>query len=251
MFLENENKGGSSMRHLLLLSAFLAVPVSAQGPAASPAAGSAQGDVSVTIYNDNLALVQDTRQLDIPAGRTRLEFPDVSAQIRPETVSFAGPDIGIVEQNFDYDLLSPGKLMEKAIGKIDDDRPDQSRDRRRDAGAGEDARDQWRRRAADRQPHRGAPRRRPAGPRDLRSGAAQSARAADPVGDGGKHEGGEAAAPLTYLTPGLGWKADYVTLFDEAAGKIDVQGWITLSNNSGTSYDECQVPSGRGLGQPG
>ena len=41
---------------------------------------------------------------------------------------------------------------------------------------------------------------------------------------------------LTYLTPGLGWSADYVALFDEAAGKMDVQGWITLTNSSGTPY---------------
>ena len=41
---------------------------------------------------------------------------------------------------------------------------------------------------------------------------------------------------LTYLTPGLGWSADYVALFDEAAGRMDVQGWITLTNNSGTPY---------------
>src|ERR1051325_3759339 len=86
--------------------------------AAAPALGqSAQGDLAVTIYSDNLALVQDMRQLNIPAGRSRQEFPDVSGQIRAETVSFAAPDTAIVEQNFDYDLLSPSKLMEKAVGK--------------------------------------------------------------------------------------------------------------------------------------
>ena len=53
----------------------------------------------------------------IAAGRSRIAFPDVSAQIRPETLSFAAPDTGIVEQNFDFDLLTPAKLMEKAIGQ--------------------------------------------------------------------------------------------------------------------------------------
>ena len=95
------------MRRTVLIAALLASPAYAQ---------SAQGDVAVTIYNNNLALVQDTRQLNIPAGRSRQEFPDVSGQIRAETVSFDAPDTGIVEQNFDYDLLSPGKLMEKAFG---------------------------------------------------------------------------------------------------------------------------------------
>ena len=53
----------------------------------------------------------------MPAGRSKQEFPDVSAVIRPETVTLTGPGIGIVEQNFDYDLLTPAKLMEKAVGQ--------------------------------------------------------------------------------------------------------------------------------------
>jgi hypothetical protein len=48
-------------------------------------------------------------------------------------------------------------------------------------------------------------------------------------------------AQLTYLTPGLGWRADYVASFDEAAEKIDVQGWITLSNSTGTSFENADV----------
>jgi hypothetical protein len=52
---------------------------------------------------------------------------------------------------------------------------------------------------------------------------------------------GTRTASLSYLTPGLGWKADYVALYDEAAGKIDVQGWITLTNTSGTTYENAQT----------
>ena len=76
-----------------------------------------QGDVAVTIYNNNVALVQDRRDLALPAGRSRQEFPDVSAQIRPATVSLTGAGIGVVEQNFDFDLLSPSALMQKAVGE--------------------------------------------------------------------------------------------------------------------------------------
>ena len=85
-----------------------------------PALGSAPPEraiSSVTIYNHNLALVQDTRQLDLPAGRSRQEFPNVSGQISPETVTLSADGVGIVEQNFDFDLLSPSKLMEKAVGE--------------------------------------------------------------------------------------------------------------------------------------
>ena len=78
---------------------------------------SAQGDVSVTIYNNGQALVQDVRQIDIAKGRSRIEFPDVSAQIRPQTLSFSAAGTGIVEQNFDFDLLTPAKLMEKSVGR--------------------------------------------------------------------------------------------------------------------------------------
>jgi hypothetical protein len=52
---------------------------------------------------------------------------------------------------------------------------------------------------------------------------------------------GTRRATLSYLTPGLGWKADYVALYNENDSKIDVQGWVTLTNNSGTTYDNAQT----------
>src|SRR5687767_12322345 len=104
------------MRAWLLLTTLLAGPALAQNEIPPPSQN-AQGDVAVTIYNNDLALVQDTRQLDIAGGRSRLEFPDVSAQIRPETVTLTGSGIEIVEQNFDFDLLSPQALIQKAVGE--------------------------------------------------------------------------------------------------------------------------------------
>ncbi len=50
---------------------------------------------------------------------------------------------------------------------------------------------------------------------------------------------GTRPASIRYLTPGLGWSADYVALYDEAEGTIDVQGWVTLTNNTGTTYRQC------------
>src|SRR5271156_5517310 len=76
-----------------------------------------QQQLTLTVYNSDLALVQDVRHLDLAAGRARLEFKNVSAAIRPETVTLTGSGIGIVEQNFDYDLLTPAKMMEKMVGK--------------------------------------------------------------------------------------------------------------------------------------
>ena len=82
-------------------------PAAVPPPAAAPGANSAQGDVSVAIYNNDVALIQDVRTLTLANGRVRQDFPDVSAQIRAETVSLSVPEATIVEQNFDYDLLSP------------------------------------------------------------------------------------------------------------------------------------------------
>ena len=233
------------MRFLLVASAAaiaLAVPAAAQIETEIPPPGeSAQGQVSVTIYNNELALVQDTRRLDVAAGRSRLEFPDVSAQIRPETVTLTGEGIGIVEQNFDFDLLSPQALMQKAVGetvtlvRTNPATGAETRERARVLAANggvvlqignriEVLRD-------DGLPVRVIFDRVPAGlrARPTLSVTVESQR------------GGRRPVALTYLTPGLGWSADYVALFDEANGRMDVQGWVTLTNNSGTPYNNAEV----------
>jgi len=61
----------------------------------------AASQLSMTVYNNNLALVQDVRRLDVSSGRSRIEFKDVSASIRPETVALTGKGLEVVEQNFD------------------------------------------------------------------------------------------------------------------------------------------------------
>lgn len=201
-----------------------------------PTGASAQGDVAVTIYNDNLALVQDVRQLSIPAGMTRIEFPDVSAQIRPETLSFAADGASIVEQNFDFDLLSPAKLMEKAVGKtvtIVRTNPATGGETREQAkvlsvngGAVLQIGDRIEVLRDDGLPVRVIFDRVPTNlrARPTLSVTVDSSRS------------GPRPASIRYLTPGLGWSADYVALFDAKAGRIDVQGWVTLTNNSGTAY---------------
>lgn len=80
-----------------------------------------QQNVAVTIYNDNLALVKDQRKIQLGSGQNSLAFRDVSAQIRPETAllrSLTSPGkLSVIEQNFDFDLLTPQKLLEKYVGK--------------------------------------------------------------------------------------------------------------------------------------
>lgn len=208
-------------------------------PALSQSSG--QGDVSVTIYNDNLALVQDVRQLNIPAGRSVQDFPGVSGQIRAETVGFSAANTGIIEQNFDYDLLSPSKLMEKAVGetvtivRINPATGAETRERAKVLAANggvvlqigsriEVLRD-------DRLPTRVIFDK---VPNNLRARPTLSVTL-------NSSRAGARPAQLSYLTSGMGWKADYVALFDEKAGKMDVQGWVTLTNNTGTTFDNAKT----------
>jgi hypothetical protein len=232
---------GSMIAAPLLISPIFDAAALAQSGDNLPGDATAQGDVAVTIYNNNLALVQDVRQMNLPAGTTRQEFPDVSASIRPETVSLTGPDFGIVEQNFDYDLLSPGKLMEKAVGQT-------VTLLRTNPATGAETRERAKVLAAnggvviqigdrievlrdDGLPVRVIFDKVPSNLRakPTLSVTMDSTRA------------GTRPMTLSYLTTGLGWKADYVSLFDEKAGTINMQGWITLSNSTGTTFSNAET----------
>lgn len=224
----------------LFVSASLAAPLAAHAQAL-PGTGTAQGDVSLTIYSDGTTLVQDIRNLRLPSGVTRQEFRDVSEEIRPETVRLSAADVTIVEQNFDYDLLTPSALMEKAVGQT-------ITIVRTNPGTGAETREQARVLAANEGVvldiggrievlrDDGLPVRVifPSLPPNLRarptlSVTLDSARA------------GERPVSLAYLTSGLSWRADYVALFDEAKSTIDVQGWITLNNSGATPFPNANI----------
>src|ERR1700694_4786745 len=80
-----------------------------------------QTDLNVTVYNSNIALVRDVRQLVLPSGTFRLKFMDIAATVNPATVHFRSlnePEkLGVIEQNYEYDLLEPAKLLHKYVGK--------------------------------------------------------------------------------------------------------------------------------------
>jgi hypothetical protein len=80
-----------------------------------------QTELAVTVYNSNIALVRDVRQLQLPTGNFRLKFIDIAATVNPATVHFRSltePDkVGVIEQNYEYDLLEPAKLLNKYVGK--------------------------------------------------------------------------------------------------------------------------------------
>ncbi|MDB5426240.1 MAG: hypothetical protein JWR43_215 [Phenylobacterium sp.] len=222
------------MRIVLGLAAAAAL-FAGGAPAAEP------GKLSLTVYNSDLALVQDIRNLSIAAGRQRLEFKDVSARIRPETVSLVAADVGIVEQNFDYDLLTPEKLMEKAVGR-------QVQIVRINPGNGAQVTET----ATVLSVNGGVVlkigdrievlRQDDVPTRVIFDGIPQNLRAKPTLSvtvDSGK--AGARPATLSYLTNGLSWKADYVAMFDEGPGKLDLQGWVTLTNTSGVDYPDAAV----------
>jgi hypothetical protein len=226
---------------LLLMLCVPAAGLAQLTDVASPTGRTRQGDVAVTIYNNNLALVQDRREIALPAGRSRQEFPDVSAQIRPETVSLGGAALEVVEQNFDYDLLSPDAMMQKAVGET-------ITIVRTNPATGAEVRE----RALVLAANRGVVLRIGDRIEVLRDDGLPVRVIFDKVPENlrarptlsvtlDSARSGTRPVSLSYLTPGLGWKADYVTLFDEGAGKIDVQGWITLTNNSGTTYTNADT----------
>jgi hypothetical protein len=211
------------------------------GLIAAPSAMSADRDVAVTIYPDNLALIQDHRTVELSGGRQRLEFAEVSAKIRPETVSLAASGLTILEQNFDFDLLTPAKLMEKAVGQqvtLVRVNPANGAETRETAlvlatnnGVVLKIGDHIEVLRDDGLPIRVIFDK---VPDNLRARPTLS------VTVNGAH-GGALPVSLSYLTPGLGWRADYVALFNEADSRIDVQGWVTLTNSSGTTYDNAQT----------
>jgi hypothetical protein len=227
---------------------------SAVSALAAVPAMAADHDVAVTIYANDTALVQDHRSINVTGGRQRIEFQNVSAQIRPETVALAADGLTIVEQNFDFDLLTPAKLMEKAVGQ-------EVTLVRVSPGSGAETREK----ALVLATNGGVVLKIGERIEVLRDDGLPVRVIFDKVPDNlrarptlsvtvNSAKSGTRPATLSYLTPGLGWKADYVALFNEADSKLDVQGWVTLTNSSGTTYDDAKtllVAGSPGASAPG
>jgi hypothetical protein len=241
------------MRSLFIGSAVLALaapaPVrtahaqAARVPAAhvTPAPGASGPDLSVTIYNSNLALVQDHRTVSVPAGRSRLELKDVSAAIEPETATLTGGGLTVREQNFDFDLLTPAKMMEKAVGH-------EVQIVRINPGDGKETAET----ATVLSANGGVVLKVGSRIEVLRDDGVPTRVIFDHVPETLRAEptlsvmvdadhAGPRAVDLRYLTTGLSWKADYVALFDEGRELLDLQGWVTLTNASGTPFENART----------
>ncbi|HEY8084923.1 MAG TPA: DUF4139 domain-containing protein, partial [Methylophilaceae bacterium] len=200
-----------------------------------------QRSVAVTIYNDNLALVKDQRRITLNSGASSLAFRDVSALIRPETAllrSISAPGkLSVIEQNFDFDLLTPEKLLEKYVGKtvsVVKTNPANGAETTEQAQV-LSANNGVVLKMADRI-ETGIPGRivYPDVPANLRD---RPTLVMSLQNTGATQQDVE----LSYLTGGLGWKADYVAEMNANDDKMDLSGWVTLTNTSGTSYQNAKL----------
>lgn len=200
-----------------------------------------QTSVAVTIYNEDLALVKDSRKLNLRNGLSALSFRDVSAQIKPETALLRSllpnTSLQVLEQNFDFDLLTPQKLLEKNVGQqvsIIRTNPSTGAETQETATV-LSAQDGVVLKIGNRI-ETGIPGRivYPDVPGQLKDRPTLTTQV--------QYKGAEQSSlELSYLTGGLQWKADYVAELSSKEDAIDLSGWVTLTNTSGTAYPNAKV----------
>ena len=201
-----------------------------------------QTALELTVYNSNLGLVKDLRQLPLPRGPQELKFRDVAAQIIPTSVrikSIKNPQqLQVLEQNYEYDLLNPRKLLDKYVGKevklytrnyytekeeivtatvLANNEGTPVYQIGRDITYGHPGRVLF-----------------PEIPPDLISKPTLvwllDHTAAGPV-----------PLEVLYLTNGINWRADYVLVLNETDTQADLSGWVTIDNKSGATYPNARL----------
>jgi hypothetical protein len=203
-----------------------------------------QLDLAVTVYNSNLALVRDVRQVNLPTGIFPLRFEDVAATINPATVHFRSlsePErLSVIEQNYEYDLLDPQKLLQKYVGRevtlvrrvmeanstkyeevkalllADNNGPVWKIGNEIVTGMGADSY------------------RFPELPGNLYS---RPTLLWSLENKGTRAQRVEAS----YLASGMNWNADYVLTVTREEKSADLDGWVTLANNSGVAYKNAKL----------
>jgi hypothetical protein len=203
-----------------------------------------QKELSVTVYNSDIALVRDVRHLRLPEGTIDLRYMDIAAQVNPATVhivSLTAPkELDVLEQNYEYDLLSPQKLLQKYIGKeltlirnvtennstkeipvkavllADNDGPVWQVGNEIITGMG-----------ADRYEF-------PDLPENLYSKPTL-------VWMLENQHAGEQSVEASYLTNQVNWSSDYVLTVHSDQKSGDLNGWVTVVNQSGASFHNAKL----------
>jgi len=198
-----------------------------------------QQSVSVAIYNSNIGLVKDIRLIDFKSGVQELKFMDVAAKIDPTTVHIKSlineSSLNVLEQNYEYDLLSPQKLLEKFVGQkvqLATINPETKKEEIVEAtllstqgGNIFQIGDKI---------HIGHPGRILLSkiPENLISQPTLVWMLENKLSRPQKLE-------ASYLTSGINWKADYVAVLNKLDTLTDLTGWVTIDNRSGATYQNA------------
>ena len=203
-----------------------------------------QTDLSVTVYNSNIALVRDVRNLTVPNGLFRLKLMDIAATVNPATVHFRSlnePDkLSVIEQNYEYDLLEPAKLLHKYVGKevtLTRSYMENGSTKREDIKAtllADNNGPVWKIGNDIVTGMYGETYRFPEVPANLfdRPTLLMSLE-----NSGSRKQQMEAS----YLAGNLSWNSDYVLTVGREDKAADLDGWVTLVNNSGTAFHNARL----------
>lgn len=199
--------------------------------------------VAVTVYNDGRGLVREERHLDLLAGANEVRFMDVAEQIQAPTVRVApveGAPFSVLEQNYEYDLLSPAKLLDKFVGQtltlvqqkmMNNSTVDEAVEAKllsNNAGT------VWEigGRIVVNPPYSRMIF--PNVPENLIAKPTLVWQIGAPIA-------GKRRIEASYITGGMQWNADYVLSLDPSEERAGLQGWVTVNNNSGASYKDAKL----------
>ena len=203
-----------------------------------------QTDLAVTVYNSNIALVRDVRRLTLTRGTADLHFMDIAATVNPATVHFRSLSepsrVNVLEQNYEYDLLEPDKLLRKYVGR------DVTVVRTRQEG-GTTVEENVQARLLS---FNNGPVWRIGG--EIVTGL-YATQFKFPELPGNlysrptliwtlENQGGtDHRVEASYLAGGMAWNADYVLTVTRDDRTADLDGWVTLRNESGTSFNNASL----------
>jgi len=225
---------------LCLIILFLS-SVAQAGETVSKTTADDQTNVEVTVYNSNLGLIKDTRKVTIPRGEVELRFTDVASQIMPVTVhvqSLNYPDkFSVLEQNYEYDLISEKKLFDKYVGKkikiIDENK---FQDRKETIEAVLLSNNQGQIYRINDEIYLGYPGIKvlPEIPENLIAKPTLTWLCDNSTTRPHRLE-------VSYLTGGITWEADYVMTLGKDDTSSGMSGWVTIGNKSGATYSNATL----------
>jgi hypothetical protein len=197
--------------------------------------------VVVTIYRDDLALVTETRTVDLPPDAVTLVLAGVVETLLPPSAVIADTGRALAESNFDFDRLTPASLLASSVGKtVTLTRTDRATGRvTRTAATILSAGDGVVLRTAD-----GAEALHCSGlPERVELDAVPDALAAQPrlsvkLAAG---EAGRRTVELSYLAHGFSWSSDYVARLNQRSDALALTGWVTLTNDTGATFEQAEV----------